>query len=86
MEHHQNKKRKAEAVGEEKFVTEEVDADKEESTANDDNKDSNPTATAAKLDIDLTKPLKKARTPYFIFSDDNRAAIQAKVNFSFGLF
>jgi hypothetical protein len=35
-----------------------------------------------KLAIDLTKPIKKARTAYFIFSDERRAEIQAKVRYA----
>jgi len=33
--------------------------------------------------MDLTKPIKRARTAYFIFSDERRAEIQAKVRFLF---
>jgi hypothetical protein len=35
-----------------------------------------------KPSIDLTKPIKKARTAYFIFSDERRAEIQAKVGYA----
>lgn len=42
--------------------------------------DGKPKAT--KPPIDLTKPIKRARTAYFIFSDERRAEIQAKVSSS----
>ena len=72
------KKRKAEPEEEDKAAKEDDDAAQgEEGATNDDNEDGKP---AAKLDIDLTKPIKKARTAYFIFGDEKRAEIQAKVS------
>lgn len=41
--------------------------------------DSKPKAQEASAPFDLSQPIKRARTAYFIFSDEHRAEIQAKV-------
>ena len=77
-----NRKRKAEMIGEDEGnEASNNDGAEGEATPNDDNEEDGKPAAAASLDIDLTKPIRRARTPYFIFSDENRAAIQAKVGF-----
>ncbi|CAB9521519.1 HMG (high mobility group) box [Seminavis robusta] len=49
-------------------------------TENDDEEDAKPAAkpTAETPAIDLTRPIKKARSAYFIFGDERRPEIQAK--------
>lgn len=87
-----NKKRKAESLeGEDQTVNTHNDEEpatvegEGETTPNDvqnnnELDDGKPAAAEIKLEIDLTKPIKRARTAYFIFSDENRAEVQAKVS------
>lgn len=87
-----NKKRKAESLeGEDQAVNTHNDEEpatvegEGETTPNDvqnnnELDDGKPAAAEIKLEIDLTKPIKRARTAYFIFSDENRAEVQAKVS------
>jgi hypothetical protein len=69
-EEKENRKRKAEESDEEDEPNDQEEEDEE---------DGKPAAVPPKTDIDLTQPIKRARTAYFIFSDEKRAEIQAKV-------
>lgn len=63
---------------------EEEKADDEEAPVNEEDKDEDDSKPAAKKlielppDFDLTQPIKKARTAYFIFMDERRPEVQAK--------